>query len=133
MNYPTQTLIINGVDFSLRANRWQWKLKLVPRTGSNSGQAKSGRTISDLLGYAMRITFSLNTMNEDEAQALLVACHNRYVTATVLDPILKANRTTQFIPTPPELSYCFTRNGVRQYESGAELVLEEVEPYDYTA
>lgn len=133
MAQPAQTLTIGGVDFSARANKWAWRCEAVPRTGPNGGQAKSGRVISDLIGYALKLTFSLNGMAAGDAADLLAAAADRYVSATVLDPITNTARTAYFVPTLPALDYAFTQNGTRLYKAGAELILEEREPYDYTA
>lgn len=134
MAQPSQTLIIGSVDFSARANRWAWKCEAIPRTGPNGGQAKNGRVISDLVGYALRITFQLNGMTAADASSLLSACLDRYIEATVLDPITMATRSAWFQPTVPPVDYAFTTaNGIRLYKNGGELILEEVEPHDYTA
>lgn len=133
MAQPSQALTINGVDFSDRANKWRWKCEAVARTGPNGGQAKNGRIITDLLGYALKITFQLNGMAAEDAVELLAVVSDRYVSATVLDPMTNTTRTAYFVPTVPALDYAFTSSaGHRLYKHGGELILEEVEPFDHS-
>lgn len=133
MAQPRQDLTIGGIDFSENANKWVWKCEPVPRTGPNGGQAKSGRVISDLLGYALKFTFQLNGMTAEDAVELIAACGDRYVEATVLDPVINRTRTAWFVPTIPPVEYAYTRaGGGRLYKNGGELILEEREPHDYS-
>lgn len=133
MAQPRQTLIVGGVDLSDITNKFGWHLSYEPRTGNNSGQSKGGGLIVDLYGYAMVLTFDLNALTDFQLKILLDACSARYVTATVYDPRLRQTRSTQFVPTLPDLSYAFSRSGTRFYLDGAKLTLTERRPYDYSA
>ena len=133
-------LIINGTDYSKKANWHGFHYSWEERTGNNGGTSKGGATIRDLYGHALVVTIDLNCLSDADAAQLLQECSERYITAAVYDPRARTVRETQFVASLPSFDFAMYDGadylppygiGSIWFKDGSQLVLTERKPYEY--
>lgn len=91
-------LTINGVDFSELANKYEYEVGYITRTGSNGGVMLDGTRVVDIIAYKASITWPLNDLRDTDLAAIQTACQTPEVTVTFWDTLANAQRTSVFIP-----------------------------------
>lgn len=117
-------LTINGVDFSLLANKYEYQLGYITREGSNGGVMLDGTKVVDIIAYKAKITWPLNDMRDTDLAAIQSACQTPEVTVTFWDTLTNAQRTSTFIPSFSEQKIGILRSPGLWWK-GISLVLEE--------
>lgn len=117
-------LILNGVDFSGRFNRYGVHAGLERVEGPNSGTAMDGTAIIDLVATKDTLDLEGNYFTQTDYARLVSICKNAVILVTMDDPNTgKTNVTKTMIPT---------LSGARQvpmrgqlYYDGIQLTLKE--------
>lgn len=102
-------LTIDGVDFSVLANKYEYSISYSAREGSNSGIMLNGDKTIDVLVddddnpvYKATITWNLNDMKDTDLMAIQSAVLKPYCSVTFFDTRINDERTATMIPSLSE-------------------------------
>lgn len=92
-------IVINGIDFTNKINKYSYSVKYKKVTGPNGGTMQNGDETVDQLGVKPVIRFGTNGMKSEDLAILLKELTETYVMVKFFDTRINDTRRAIFIPT----------------------------------
>jgi len=118
-------LIINGIDFTNKINKYNYSVSYKKVTGTNGGTMQNGDETVDQLGVRAVVRVGTNGMRSEDLAKLLKELTETYVMVTFFDTRINDTRSAIFIPTVGESPVAAYQNNQLIWFGETTVTLEE--------